>query len=330
MHYDLLTKIYMCYKENNFSYIEKWVKNYNCNNVKGVIANMCFMSKEEMRKEYHPDYYNENVSVIEMFRIASYYLRKYIPNDVITLTSIEGCDFLEIDDLVVLKELGLNAIVPVWNNKSRYGSGNRSDSGLTLEGEKLIKKAIELDLSIDLSHANEKTFDDIIRIIKEYRNKGIYPTIYASHSNVRMISDLPRNLNDEQIKQIGSVDGIIGVMSNCNFVYNGSLKKKQELKGTDYYDSYISSLKDMYVKHIKHIEKLIGIQRVAVSTDDMGFCEIDPDYQDTPIYDYRTINHDLRQTLSKYYNNDDIDKIMYDNVYHKLIANKLDKEKRNK
>ena len=29
MHYDLLTKLYMCYKDNDFTFIENWVKNYN-------------------------------------------------------------------------------------------------------------------------------------------------------------------------------------------------------------------------------------------------------------------------------------------------------------
>ena len=330
MHYDLLTKIYMCYKNNDFSYVENWIKNYNYNNVRGVIANLCFMSIDEMKEEYHKEYYDENVSVIEMFKIANYYLKKYLSDDINVLTSIEGCDYLEVSDLEILKELGLNAIVPVWNNKSKYGSGNRSDSGLTLEGEKLIRKAIELNLCIDLSHANEQTFDDIIKIVKDYRDKGIFPVIYASHSNVRSISDLPRNLNDEQIKKIGSVDGIIGVMSHCNFVYKGSVDKKQELKGTKYYDSYISSLKDMYVKHIMHIEKLIGTSKIAVSTDDMGFCEFDDYYKNTPIYNYETINDDLRQTLSKYYSSNDIDKILYNNAYNKLINNNLDKEMENK
>lgn len=61
MHYDLLTKIYICYKNNDFSYIDNWIKNYNCNNVRGVIANLCFMSIDEMKEEYHKDYYDENI-----------------------------------------------------------------------------------------------------------------------------------------------------------------------------------------------------------------------------------------------------------------------------
>ncbi len=320
MHYDLLTKIYMCYKEKDFSYIEKWIKNYRHDNVRGLIANLCFMSKEEMIEQYHPKYYDENVPVVKMFEVATSYLHKYCGDDINILTSIEGCDYLEVDDLETLKKLGLNAIVPVWNNKSRYGSGNRSDMGLTLEGEKLIHKAIKLNLGIDLSHANEKTFDDIINIVIKYRHNGLYPIIYASHSNARLLSDIPRNLTDEQIKKLGMVDGIIGVMSNCNFVYKDSLKEKQRLKGTEY-TRYVSSLKDVYIHHIKHIEKLIGIDKVAVSTDDMHFCESILDYRDTAIYAYETISNDLRETLSKYYDKRDIDKIMYDNAFH--LYNKL-------
>ena len=38
-HYDLLTKLYISYKRNDFTYIDNWIKNYNLNNVKGLIAN---------------------------------------------------------------------------------------------------------------------------------------------------------------------------------------------------------------------------------------------------------------------------------------------------
>lgn len=326
MHYDLLTKIYMCYRENDFSYIEKWIKNYNCSNVRGVIANMCFMSEEEMREEYHPKYYVENVSAVEMFKIATYYLKKYLPDNINILTSIEGCDYLEVSDLETLKELGLNAIVPVWNNKSRYGSGNRSDSGLTLEGEKLIKKAIELNLGIDLSHANEKTFFDIIDIINEQRQKGINPVVYASHSNVRSLSDEPRNLTDKQILAIKSVGGVVGLVSHSKFTLKGSLNKRLNLKGNAY-DDFLKLVRETYIKHIIYINRLLGdTDSIAVSTDDMTFVETDPDYKECPIFDYSNIGLELNQLLSKYYSKDIVDNIMFNNaykIYERLIQEKV-------
>ncbi len=233
---------------------------------------------------------------------------------------------LKVSDLEILKELGLNAIVPVWNNKSRYGSGNRSDSGLTLEGEKLIKKAIELNIGIDLSHANEKTFFDIIDIIKEQRQEGINPVIYASHSNARSLSDLPRNLTDEQILAIKSVGGVVGLVAHSNFTLKGSLNKRLNLKGNEY-DDFLKIVKETYIKHIIYVNRLFGdTDSIAVSTDDMTFVETDPDYKECPIFDYSNIGLELNQLLLKYYSKDIVDDIMFNNaykIYERLIQEKV-------
>ena len=53
LHFDLLTKLYISYLEKDFSFIEKFVKNYNKDNVSGVIANLCFMSKDEIKFIIH-------------------------------------------------------------------------------------------------------------------------------------------------------------------------------------------------------------------------------------------------------------------------------------
>lgn len=98
LHFDLLTKLYMCYLNNDFTYIEEFKKNIHEDNITGLIANMCFMSKQEMKDEYHKNYYNEEVSVIEMFIIVKELLNKYLPNNDIIM-SIEGCDYVNIEDL---------------------------------------------------------------------------------------------------------------------------------------------------------------------------------------------------------------------------------------
>ncbi len=318
-HYDLLTKLYICYKRNDFSYVENWVKNYNFDNVTGLIANLCFMSEKEMIEEYDKDYYKDGDSVIDIFRISTELLRKYVPSDVKVFTSIEGCDYLEDEnDLVALKELGLDAIVPVWNCQNKFGSGNRSDTGLTPLGERLISKAVELGIGIDLSHANEKTFWDIINYIK---SNNLNAKIYASHSNSKSLCDVKRNLTDEQIKAIGELGGFVGVMSNSGFVDYKGYGKREEKLGTPEYEEYIKFLKEKYIEHIRYIHNLTGnIESVCVSTDDMGFCELD-DYKECPIFEYKTIAKEIRTLLSKYYSDEEINKIMYDNAVNLLNKN---------
>lgn len=328
MHYDLLTKIYMCYKQNSLYKIENWVKNYNFNNVKGLIANLCFLSIDEMKSDYDPYYYDPNISVIEMFKISTNILKKYLKEDILVLTSIEGCDYLKDEnDLVILKELGLNCIVPVWNNKSKFGSGIRSEKGLTEMGKRLINKAISLNIGIDLSHANERTFFDIVDIIKEARNQGMKPIVYASHSNVKALNDVSRNLTDEQLLALKNIDGLIGIVAHSNFTLNGSLKTRLRLKETNDYISFLEELKRMYIKHIIYVSNLLGdTNNIAISTDDMTFIETDPNYEECPIFDYSKIGFDLKPLLLNYYDERCVDDIMFDNaykIYERLVNTKI-------
>lgn len=79
------------------------MKAYNKDKVSGVIANLCFISKDEMKVEYHKNYHRENIGVIEMFVIVKQLLDKYL------------------DKLYVLN---LRSILPVWNEENKYGFGN--------------------------------------------------------------------------------------------------------------------------------------------------------------------------------------------------------------
>ena len=69
LHYDLLSFCYVCYLKDDYTFLEEWKKNYRIDNVRGVVANLYFMSIPEMKEELHPSYYRKNISVVEMFRI---------------------------------------------------------------------------------------------------------------------------------------------------------------------------------------------------------------------------------------------------------------------
>ena len=317
LHYDLLTKLYISYLENDFTYISEFVKSINKDNVCGVIANMCFMSKEEMKEEYSKHYFDKNVSIIEMFMISKMLLEEYIDCSNIIM-SIEGCDYISVNDLDTLKELGLKAILPVWNEKNKYGSGNRSDIGLTKEGVKFIFHAFELGLGVDLSHANKKTFDDIIEIARIAKSVELNPIIYASHSNCYSLCDRDRNLTDNQLLKIKELDGVVGLLSNRGFVYKDSLRNKT--------DNELVMAK--YLEHIKYLENLFdGLDNICLSADDMTFCsDKDPEYKLCPIFNYSTIKNDLEKLLSKCYNKDEIDKLLYDNAMR--LFNRINEKER--
>ena len=97
-HYDLLSICYVCYLKNDYTKIEEIankIKNNN-GNIKCIFANLYFMSEDEMKEELHANYYNPDVPVLVMFRVAKHILNHYLP-DVEFIYSIEGCDYINID-----------------------------------------------------------------------------------------------------------------------------------------------------------------------------------------------------------------------------------------
>ena len=308
-HYDLLSICYVCYLKNDYTKIKEIVNNINSNkdNIKAIFANLYFMSEEEMKNELHNNYYNPNVSILDMFKISKKILESYLPN-INFIYSIEGCDYLNIDELEELYKEGLRSIILVWNTENKYGSGNRTNKGLTIEGINFINKAIELGIGIDLSHANKKTFYGLIELIKENQKLGKKVICYASHSNSRSLCNRERNLTDLQLKQIKEVNGLVGVFSNRYFV---SLEPFEE------------KIKNEYLEHIIHIGNIIGFDKLMLSTDDMSFCgDFDSEYLTAPIFDYSNLYIEKRNLLLQHFSLEQTDKIMFKNAYDKII-NKL-------
>lgn len=301
LHHDLLSILYYCDIHKRDDYLKKWLSNFNEDNVSGLIANLYFMSQDEMKVEIG----NREIDVLDMFREATSLFKKYLPDEKV-IFSIEGCDYIKgEDELEELYKLGLRNILLVWNNPNKYGSGNRGEYGLTEEGKKFLIKAIDLGISLDLSHMNKRTFYDSIQLIKEEKKKGKNVKVIASHSNCYSICQHERNLDDDQIRALKEVDGILGLVAYSVFVLeNGNKEKYQEV----------------YLEHIDHAISIMGVDQVSVSSDDMDFALtlFNEDFGDM-VFDYSHISKDLENLLKKHYNEDEVQKIMYQNIYNKLF-----------
>ena len=296
MHQDLLSIMYYCELHNRYDYLEEWIKNFNFSNVSGVIANLYYMSREEMRKELG----DKEIDVFSMFMKSTLLFNKYLPN-CNCVFSIEGCDYIEdVGELEDLYNLGLRNILLVWNEPNKYGSGNRGDYGLTDLGKEFLIKAIDLGISIDLSHMNKKTFYDTIELIKSEKEKGKTVKVIASHSNCFDVYNHERNLDDSQLKALKSVDGIIGLVGYSVFVGDEG--------------------KEKYLEHVIHAVDIMGIDNVGVSSDDMTFA-LDLFNEDfgPMTFKYDRIKDELTKLLSLKFQQEDVEKILYKNVYNKLF-----------
>lgn len=308
LHYDLLSILYYSYVKNDFSYVETIQQRIKESGVTGVVANLYFMNENEMKEELR-EYYKP-IDVVEMFRIATSLFPKYFP-DLDVVYSIEGCDYISgPDQLEELYHLGLRNILLVWNNPNRYGSGNRGDYGLTELGKEFLNRAIDLGISIDLSHMNHKIFYDTVEVLKEARRHDKDVVVMASHSNCYSLCNHPRNLDDNQILALKEFSPIIGLVSYGPFVSS---------------NENMEELKKQYVMHIRHVKELLGVDCVAVSTDDMKF---DPEFlggeDDIQVFSYQRVRNEIEMLLKKNdFSDTEINQILYQNSYQKLFRRLL-------
>lgn len=153
-----------------------------------------------------------------------------------------------------LKELyqkGVRLITPIWNYENCFGYPNSRDAeimgrGLKPFGREALEYAGELGMIVDVSHASDGCFWDILECARG--------PVAASHSNCRALCNHPRNLTDEMIRWLSEAGGIAGL----NF-YGVFLSGGKE-----------SGLEAM-TAHIKHMIQVGGSGFPAIGTDFDGF-----------------------------------------------------------
>lgn len=183
-----------------------------------------------------------------------------------------------------------------WNDENALATGVRGNPnrGLSELGIRAVKQMNQHQMIIDVSHANEQTFWDLMEVCET--------GIIATHSNARTLCDHPRNLWDEQLLEIVKHDGLIGVVCAGAFVH----KEKQQRD--------IAHL----VAHMKYLKQLIGIDHIALGLDFMD------DYEgglDTMLMDLNEPSQaqGIIKTMSNEgFTNDEIQKIAYGNALRYL------------
>ncbi len=195
-----------------------------------------------------------------------------------------------------LYEQGVRIASLTWNEENALATGAKGnpERGLTNLGVLAVQRMKQLHMLIDVSHANEKTFWDILK-----HGSG---NVIATHSNAYSLCPHVRNLSDDQIRAIAKQKGIIGIVSAPGFVH--IQKEHQDLKHL--------------VAHMKYIKELTSIDTVAIGFDFMDFFE---GYEDVCTKNLRNASyaqnliHEMRvQGFNEY----EIHKIAYDNAYQKL------------
>lgn len=147
-------------------------------------------------------------------------------------------------------QMGVRSMILSYNVRNAVGDGcaELADAGLSKFGIKVVERMNRVGMLIDCSHTGYRTSMDAM-------HHSQLPIIF-SHSNADAIAPHPRNLKDDQIKACAAIGGVIGI--------NGI--------GVLLGDENASPSK--YVEHIDYITQLVGVEHVALGSDQIYFPEI--------------------------------------------------------
>ncbi len=122
------------------------------------------------------------------------------------LLAVEGAGLFtdHPEDLDAAYALGVRDLIPVWGGEDGIGGAWDTSAGLTPFGKALCRRADDLGMILDVSHASEKTFYDLLSLSHTGR-------LMASHSNSRAVCDTPRNLADREFGLLRDGGGIVGI-----------------------------------------------------------------------------------------------------------------------
>jgi len=125
------------------------------------------------------------------------------------MISMEGMEALGRDPwlIEVYRDLGVRMASLTWEYRNFFADGcsERDGGGLSGLGRILARRMAELEIIIDLAHTSRQTFWDVLEEVPE-------ADVIVSHSGCRALHDIPRNLDDDQLRALAARGGVFCVM----------------------------------------------------------------------------------------------------------------------
>lgn len=282
----------------------------------------------------------------KIVKVASYaeVIKAVKHHKIAAMFGVEGGHMIE-DDLNKLDALYKRGaryltlthnIAPSWATSAADETTKKDmpHKGLTDFGKQVVQHMNQLGMIVDVSHAGEQTFWDVIKISTK--------PIIASHSSVYSLTHSRRNLKDDQIQAIAKNGGVIQVNFNPGFIDSSFDKKETAFfqkhasekdslmkagMGDFYTQDYLykkyaeeaNSIRpplSMLINHIDYIAKLVGVDYVGLGSDFDGINLTPQQLDDVTTYPLIT-----KALVEKGYGKKDINKILGGNFLRVLKAN---------
>ena len=138
-------------------------------------------------------------------------------------------------------ELGLRMAGLTWNRRNPFADGAAEEGGLSRLGRALLARFAALGVVLDLAHASERLFRECLA---SYEGR-----ICVTHAGCRSVNETPRNLSDEQLRELAGRDGVFGLMIHPLAI------------------DPVSPTIERVVDHLDHAASVIGPERVCLGGD---------------------------------------------------------------
>jgi membrane dipeptidase len=138
-------------------------------------------------------------------------------------------------------ELGLRMAGLTWNRRNPFADGAADEGGLSRLGRTLLGRFADLGVILDLAHAPPRLFEECVQ---SYEGR-----LLVTHAGCRAVNETPRNLSDEQLRELAVRDGIFGLMLHPLTI--------------DPVDPTIARVVD----HLDHAASVIGPERLCLGGD---------------------------------------------------------------
>ena len=150
----------------------------------------------------------------------------------------------DLDRLALFHALGVRIVQITYNERNLVGNGcyERTDDGLSMFGQDLVREMNRLGMLVDLSHVGDRTTLEAAELSDA--------PVSCTHANARGFYDHPRNKTDDALRLIAQNGGVIGANAFPPFLRNG----------------FQSTLSD-YADAIDDLVERVGIDHVGIGTD---------------------------------------------------------------
>jgi membrane dipeptidase len=118
---------------------------------------------------------------------------------------------------ITLAHNGHNDIADSASPGRGLGDALAEHGGISPFGERVIAEMNRVGIMVDVSHVSRDAMLDAVRVSRS--------PVIASHSSVRALRDVPRNMDDEQLRVLASAGGVVQIVAVSDFVRSDSARE---------------------------------------------------------------------------------------------------------